>query len=409
MAFIKIFILAACFSSGLLAEHRVALVIGNDSVVPRLEEFGYHCRTSGNLSEKELSRLVESWSSTTPTNGTALFYFKGKVHLDDSELEFETSNNRGLAVAKVVEFLDGRGGSIDNRIIVETDAQIPYPDKLPKGASFGYADKASIAPPGPPSKAISPPGQFVPGRKVGDEWVNTGGMVFCWCPPGSFLAGSPPETPGRYRNEEQRPVTIKDGFWIGKYEITKTQNVRKRGRLGEDEFKNDPLINMHWDDGRRMILNTLTEQEREAGRLPEGWQYDLPSEEQWEYATRAGTTTCFYFGESLEELPKHGNFADKSFYDSGDIFSNHAHRILDDGFAKLAPVGQFTANPWGLHDVYGNVYEWCRDKGARGGSWITRPENCRSAYRDHYSSRDNQIYLGYRIVIQPNALDPTGK
>jgi formylglycine-generating enzyme required for sulfatase activity len=158
-----------------------------------------------------------------------------------------------------------------------------------------------------------------------------------------------------------------------------------------------------------MISRTLTEDERKAGRLPEDWQYDLPSEEQWEYATRAGTSTRFYFGDDLNQLPQHGNFADKIFYDTKDTFSNHAHRTLDDGFAKLAPVGSFKPNPWGLHDVYGNIYEWCRDNGARGGSWITIPENCRSAYRDHYSSRDNQIYLGYRIVIQPNVPDPKSK
>ena len=208
---------------------------------------------------------------------------------------------------------------------------------------------------------------------------------------------------------EQREVVLNDGFWIGKYELTKSQNVRKRWRPIENEVKTAPLVDMHWDDGRRMIFRTLTEDERRAGRLPVSWQYDLPSEEQWEYAARAGTTTHFYFGDDLDQLTRHGNFADKSFYETKDIFSNHAHRTLDDGFATLAPVGSFQANPWGLHDVYGNIYEWCRDHGARGGSWITVPENCCSAYRDHYSSRDNQIYLGYRIVIQPNVPDPKSK
>lgn len=388
------------------AEHRVALVIGNDGILPRLEKLGFRCQSSANLSEKELSRLVESWSSTTPTNGTALFYFKGEVTQNGKDFKLVTTKNRGLSVTRILDAMHNRGGSIDNRVIIETDKQLPYHAKLPPGCSLGYADKASPAPSTPPSLAISPPDKFVPGEKIGDEWVNSCGMVFCWCPPGEYLAGSPPNTPGRYPNEEQREVVIGEGFWIGKYELTRNQNIRNRWKAKEDENKNEPLNDLHWDDGRRMISRTLTGDERKAGRLPEDWQYDLPSEEQWEYAARAGSTTRFYFGDDLALLPQHANFADKAFYDIRDTFSNHAHRTLDDGFTKLAPAGSFKPNPWGLHDVYGNVYEWCRDKGARGGSWITIPQNCRSAYRDHYSSRDNQIYLGYRIVIQPNVPDP---
>jgi formylglycine-generating enzyme required for sulfatase activity len=146
----------------------------------------------------------------------------------------------------------------------------------------------------------------------------------------------------------------------------------------------------------------LTEEERKQGRLPSEWEYDLPSADQWEYAARAGTRSLYYFGDDMRPLPEHANFADKSFYDSGDIYSNHAHRALDDGVVKLATVGSFKPNPWGLHDVYGNVAEWCRDKSACGGGWVSLGENCRSAYRDYYSSRNEQNYLGYRIVIQPD-------
>lgn len=157
---------------------------------------------------------------------------------------------------------------------------------------------------------------------------------------------------------------------------------------------------IHHDDGKHMVMKTLTDEARAEDRLPEGWQYSLPTEEQWEYAARAGTTNRFYFGDDMRLLPLHANFGDKSYYDSGDIYSNSAHRTLDDGVVRLAQVGSCLPNPWGLHDVYGNVAEWCIDFGARGGGWASVPENCRSAYRDHYSSRDQQNYLGYRLVIQ---------
>ncbi|MGD1977807.1 MAG: formylglycine-generating enzyme family protein [Akkermansiaceae bacterium] len=403
MSWIPCFLILVATFSALRAEHRVALVIGDDSVAPKLEKFGYRCRTSPLLSEKELTRMVEAWASNTPTRGTALLYFKGEIKEEKNELRFATSNNRSVVVTRLIESMHKRGGATNNRILIDSLKRLKLPTDLPTGCLIGYADTLQPAPQTNATLAISPPDTFKPGNKIGDEWVNSRGMVFCWCPPGTYTAGSPANTPGRYPNEEPRQVTIKDGFWIGKYELTWTQNVRRRGQVPAGRNKNEPIGDLHWDDGRRMISRTLTEEERKAGRLPDGWEYDLPTEEQWEYAARAGTSTRYYFGNDLRLLPLHANFADKSYYDSGDIFSNHAHRTLADGFAKAAPVGSFQANPWGLHDVYGNVYEWCRDYGARGGSWLTLATNCRSAYRDRYSSRDDQPYLGYRIVIQPNA------
>lgn len=404
----RFLILVANFSA-LRAEHRVALVIGDESVAPKLEKFGYRCRTSPLLSEKELTRLVESWAGNTPTRGTALLYFKGSLKEEKNELRFVTSNNRSVVVTRLIQAMHQRGGSTNNRILIETPERLTLPTGLPPECLIGYADILQPAPQTKPTLAISPPDVFKPGKKIGDEWVNSRGMVFCWCPAGTYTAGSPADTPGRFPNEEPRQVTIKEGFWIGKYELTWTQNIRRRGQIPVGRNKNEPIGDLHWDDGRRMIYKTLTEEERKAGRLPDSWEYDLPTEDQWEYAARAGTSTRYYFGNDLTALPLHGNFADKSFYDSGDIFSNHAHRSLEDGFAKAARVGSFQANPWGLHDVYGNVYEWCRDYGARGGSWLTLATNCRSAYRDRYSSRDDQPYLGYRIVIQPNATKPKSK
>ena len=113
----RFLILVANFSA-LRAEHRVALVIGDESVAPKLEKFGYRCRTSPLLSEKELTRLVESWAGNTPTRGTALLYFKGSLKEEKNELRFVTSNNRSVVVTRLIQAMHQRGGSTNNRILL---------------------------------------------------------------------------------------------------------------------------------------------------------------------------------------------------------------------------------------------------------------------------------------------------
>jgi formylglycine-generating enzyme required for sulfatase activity len=214
------------------------------------------------------------------------------------------------------------------------------------------------------------------------------------------VAGSPKNEPARYPDETPREATITDGFWLSKYELTLSQRVARRGP-GRTiaRHKLDPMTMINHDDAKRMT-RTFSESERKVGRLSNDWQYSLPTEEQWEYAARAGTSTRFYFGNDIKTLPLHANFADKTFYDTGDIYSNAAHRTLDDGAAKLTHVGSYATNPWGLHDMYGNVAEWCINYAVRGGGWPSVAQNCRSAYRDSYSSRNEQNFIGYRLVIQ---------
>ncbi len=427
------------------AEYRVALVIGAAEpgpVTAGLEKFGFRCQSSESLPDKELSRLIESWATRTPTGSTALIYFAGQVKNESTNGQpaacLIAANGRPVPLASAFESLASRGGSRSHILVAPGPPDPDLAISLPNDALFAQADlatttsklspsddlaaalraagrsahsslPAAFAISGTGSTAISPPDKFVPGSQAGDEWVNSRGMVFCWCPPGKWTAGSPDDTPGRFPDEARREVVIADGFWIGKFELTRSQNLRNQGGNAADPQKILPVESLHWDDGSRMIHATLTEEQRKAGHLPSTWEYHLPTEDQWEYAARAGTTSRFYFGDDITALPQHANFADKSFYDSGDIYSNHAHRSLDDGHVGLAPAGSFKPNPWGLHDVYGNVAEWCRDLGARGGSWVSLAENCRSAYRDNYHSRNQQTYLGYRIVIQKNAPAPPPK
>jgi formylglycine-generating enzyme required for sulfatase activity len=139
----------------------------------------------------------------------------------------------------------------------------------------------------------------------------------------------------------------------------------------------------------------LTERERAAGRLDEGHEYTLPTEAQWGYACRAGTTTRFSFGDDPEysQLGDYGWFSGNS--------SNRTH-----------DVGGKLANPWGLYDMHGNVWEWCQDwygnysggsepsiRVLRGGSWIISPRHCRSANRSWASAGVTNEVIGFRVAL----------
>ncbi len=418
------------------AEYRRALLVDNaksgmDGVAKSLEVFGFECEIIEDQGDKDFSRKLSSWADTTPTNSTVLVYFVGPMGEKNGELAFgKESSNDLTPIRQVFETLCSKGGNSTRLVVTRQGEPLPFKGELPPGCLFAYADLSSLSPSpgrlpdlvaglgaagefakstipagvsvsGEGSRAISPPDKFVEGKKAGDEWVNAAGMVFCWIPPGSFTAGSRSDLPYRYEDEVQREVRIEEGFWIGKYELIKGHKVKSRDRLGVGD-NNLPATGRHWDDGSRMAKKHLTEQEREAGRLPADWQYHLPSGDQWEYAARAGTGDPFYFGSDVGELVKHGNFADKSYYDTGDIYSFYADRVLDDGHPGIARVGRYLPNPWGLHDVYGNAAEWCRDQQVRGGSYVSLKETCRSAFLDKRGARDNQEFVGYRYVIQKN-------
>ncbi|MFN5894474.1 MAG: formylglycine-generating enzyme family protein, partial [Dolichospermum sp.] len=117
-----------------------------------------------------------------------------------------------------------------------------------------------------------------------------------------------------------------------------------------------------------------------------GKNYRLPSEAEWEYACRAGTTTPFYFGESI--TPELVNYDGDNPYASA---SKGQYR------RQTTDVGIFPPNAFGLYDMHGNVWEWCQDH-LRGGSWNNNPANCRSAYRYYLYLVDDSINVGFRVV-----------
>ena len=169
---------------------------------------------------------------------------------------------------------------------------------------------------------------------VGDPIENSIGMVLVPIPAGEFLMGSPETEPGRKRGEVQHQVTLTKPFLLGVHEVTQGQYEKVMGK-NPSRFTgdNNPVERVSWDDAVE-FCRKLSEKE--------GVEYRLPTEAEWEYACRAGTTTVYSFGDDVSELGRYGWFSSNS--------GGTTH-----------PVGGKRPNAWGLYDMHGNVFEWCQD------------------------------------------------
>ncbi len=200
---------------------------------------------------------------------------------------------------------------------------------------------------------VLPPAQAPPlaadprrGKEAGEVRDDNGlKLKFVWCPPGTFKMGSPPTERGRQASEDQVEVTLTQGYWLGQCEVTQAQwkELLKtepwKGQRLTKEGADLPATSVSWDDAVD-FCRKLTEQERQAGRMANGWECTLPTEAQWERACRAGTETRYSFGDDESKLGEYAWFA-----------SN----VSNTGERYARPVGQKKPNPWGLYDMHGNV------------------------------------------------------
>jgi formylglycine-generating enzyme required for sulfatase activity len=256
-------------------------------------------------------------------------------------------------------------------------------------------------------------------QTAGDE-RTVAGVRLCWCPPGEFLMGSPPGEAGRRPDEAQVRVTLTRGFWMAKFETTQGEWRQVMGALparGPSEaFGIGDRVPVYWVSylDAEAFCAALTANARRSDSLPQTWGFRLPTEAQWEYACRAGATSAFAPGDTLQR--QQANFGGEPLTDG-----RRGHP------GKAMNVGSYPPNRWGLHDMHGNVYELCRDwyhsqlpggvdpdlstvrglpnrdgsysRVRRGGAWNDDWRFLRSAARLRYEPERNSDHIGFRCAL----------
>jgi len=289
-------------------------------------------------------------------------------------------------------------------------------------------------------------------------------LPFRWCPRGEFLMGSPSHEQGRWEIEVQHRVMHSSGFWMAEVPISQRLWERVCGTSLRDQLElalNDtevrlidgvrrsqraflgadvgdvgylghkpyacPMHFVSWHESKQ-FCELLTRAAHEAGNLPRGWSVRLPTEAEWEYACRSGTTSATYAGDLDLSIDSGASVLDKIAWHPG----NWHGIALEDQSGSIgrtrigpAPIGMKTPNQWGLLDMIGNVWEWCLDaeheyarepvrdpfmglgtrRIPRGGSWYRLSRACRAANRgaDDPSLRAN--FVGLRPVVTSRRLD----
>ena len=280
--------------------------------------------------------------------------------------------------------------------VMPTGTSTPGAEPVPVVAAEPQEDQPVKAAEVEPQRAVSEPPSPLAGQNL---VVADLGMTLVYIEPGSFQMGS---NSGDNDEKPVHTVRISRAFWMSQCEVTQAQYQAVTGS-DPSSFKGSdlPVENVSWDDAVA-FCRRLTDRERQAGRLPAGHVYRLPTEAEWEYAVRGGS--------------KNGGFE----YAGSNSLDEVAWNSSNSG-SRTHPVGQKKANELGLYDMSGNVWEWCRDaydasyyatspasdptgpassglRVLRGGSWVINPGYCRVTLRGWGSPGYRSRYYGFRVV-----------
>jgi len=295
------------------------------------------------------------------------------------------------------------------------------PEAILELPPYAGAASAGSVPAASPSPAVTArvTGEFT---AVRERAVELGGglqLTMCYVPAGEMTTGSAGGQRGSTSTKIERP------FWIGRFEVTNEQFARFEpdhdSRLEHGDFlqfsirergypvnaPKQPVCRVSWERATAFCA-WLSERTGEA--------FTLPTEAQWEWACRAGTGMALWYGAEGVDFAPFENLADKQLWKvdtfgwslpSGAVYTwRPAVETVDDGHRVSAAVGSYKANPWGLHDVHGNVAEWtCSTETADrrvvcGGSWYSRPSEAHSTHRRAHHPWQGVFDIGFRVVCQ---------
>lgn len=424
-----------------MAEHRVALLIFSSSCAEASDQFaeesetltclrrhGFRVSAERYTSADAMRRIIQRFATGAPINGTALVYFctavaNGRSFEGKSTplLYPDADAENAIPLTEVLDRLHLHSATRQNIVLVnpvnrKTETLEPirqlFNEQISSGTWIGVLnsrasddknERATILKsfesiPGgqiearlkslcvwsdstcsqpilatQPTSTVSTPDLFPGHAKPGDEWVANDGSIYCYCP------------------SDRKSK----GFWIGKYEVTQGKWPIPNRVRGVGTRRNLPTIYQQQKD-ITLQLQQHTKAEQAAGRLRAGWEYRLPTGEEWSWAASAGTNNEHDLSD--QQLAIHANFADKTLFDQQRDEYLYAHTELSDGFAEAASVGNLKPNAWGLHDVLGNVWELTASGELRGGSWVSLPDYCRVFIRKPPLQQPVD-YAGLRIMI----------